>query len=199
MNPFISKIYCTTTLAFMVLSQNLFATSSNLGIAEKLMIPQETSEFSSVDMNETRVRIPLVLTPYKSVATKGVAGEDGATTIPQIAEQHVLRARIDKPNQFYVGDFRVETNPKRLMKKTGRYVIQLDVFRRYGEFGQLEELMGSVDLVGVLRKQEANVYVLDGVGKRKFRDKRGLAMLDVTAGVLPKIPEVSAPISTLTK
>jgi hypothetical protein len=72
------------------------------------------------------------------------------------------------------------------IKETRRYEIRLSLYRRYGAYDLLEELVGHVDLAGVLEKQEETIYVLKGVARQRIRDKFGFPLLDVVAGYDPE-------------
>ena len=99
--------------------------------------------------------------------------------------RHTLRARLNKVNHFFVGDFHVETRPQSWVKQSRRYKIKLTVYRRYGAFGQLEENIGSVDLAGVLEEQDQNVFILYGSTAKRLRNKFGQPVLDLVAGYRP--------------
>jgi hypothetical protein len=71
----------------------------------------------------------------------------------------------------------------------------LEVFRRYGEAGQLEESLGSVTLTGILDKQDDGLYMLQGTARRIFRDKSGAPIIDIEAGLHPQDEERGTAIS----
>jgi hypothetical protein len=132
-----------------------------------------------------RVRIGLRLTPFKKVVTQA---RDGAATtrfVPLEPLRHTLRAQLNKVNHFFVGDYHVETQPLSWVRQSRRYQVRLKVYRRYGAFGQLEEMVGNADLSGVLEEQEANVFVLLGVARQRLRDKFQNPVLDIVAGYTP--------------
>jgi hypothetical protein len=132
-----------------------------------------------------KVRIGLRLTPFNKIVTKARDGQVSTRYIPGEALRHTLRARLNKMNHFFVGEWHLETVPLKWVQKTRRYEVRLNVYRRYGAFGQLEESVGSVDLAGVLDEQKDNVHVLLGVARQRLRDKEGNPYLDVVAGFAP--------------
>ena len=132
-----------------------------------------------------RVRIGLRLTPFKKVVTRHADGSTETRFIPGEPLRHTLRARLNQGNHFYVGDWHVETIPTKWIQKTRRYEVQLNLYRRYGAFGQLEENVGSVVLSGDLEEQADGVHVLVGVVRQRLRDKFGNPYLDVIAGSQP--------------
>ena len=146
-----------------------------------------------------RVRIGLRLTPFKRVGTEGRDGTVDQRFVPMEPLRHTLRARLNAPNHFFVGDYHVESKPLKWVKKSRRYEVQLDVYRRYGAFGQLEEFLGSVDLNGVLDEQEAKVFVLYGVARTRLRDKFGNPILDVVAGFQPGAGAADGPALSATE
>lgn len=129
-----------------------------------------------------KVRIGLRLTPFKKVVTRHPDGSTETQYIAAEALRHTLRARLNQANHFYVGEWHVVTAPVKWVQKTRHYEVQLQLNRRYGAFGQLEENVGSVLLSGVLEEQEDHVHVLIGAVRQRLRDKFGNPYLDVVAG-----------------
>lgn len=162
--------------------------------------PEQAKVINEKDkaLGPARVRIGLRLTPFKKVVTRGRDGTTDTRYVPGEVLRHTLRARLNKTNHFFVGDWHVESVPTRWIKKSRRYEVRLNFYRRYGAFGQLEENVGSVDVVGVLDEQEDNVHVLLGVGRKRLRDKFGSPYVDVVAGFSPATAEV-APRQGLSK
>lgn len=129
-----------------------------------------------------QVRIGLRLTPFKKITTKLRDGSDETRFLPAEPLRHTLRARLNKTNHFFVGEWHIETVPTKWINKTRRYEVRLNVYRRFGAFGQLEESLGSVDLAGVLEQQEDRLFVLLGVARKRLRDKFQNPSLDIVAG-----------------
>lgn len=129
-----------------------------------------------------RVRIPLTLQSWTTVSTKGRDGSNLDSRIAQKPVSHVLRARLEKPNDFYVGDWRIQTTPIRWLKNTGQYQVRLELYRRYGESGQIEESVGTMNLTGILQKQADGLFLLQGNAKRRFTDSMGLPLASLDAG-----------------
>ena len=132
-----------------------------------------------------KVRLGLRLTPFKKVTTRGRDGTVDTRYVPVEPLRHTLRARLNVTNHFFVGEWHIETVPVKWVKKTRHYELRLDIYRRYGAFGQLEENVGSVNLAGILEDQGDNVHVLIGVARKRLRDKFGNPYLDVVAGFSP--------------
>src|SRR5439155_302280 len=121
----------------------------------------------------------------KKVVTRTREGETETRFVPMEPLRHTLRARVDKVNHFFVGDYHLESKPQRWVRKSRRYEVELAVYRRYGAFGQLEEYLGSTTVSGILEEQERNVFVLYGVGRKRLRDKFQAPVLDIVAGFQP--------------
>jgi len=132
-----------------------------------------------------KVRIGLRLTPFRQVVTQDRNGRSVEHSMPLEALRYTLRARLNKVNHFFVGKWHIETTPEQWVRTTRHYVVKLDIYRRYGAFGQLEENVGSLQLRGVLDEGENNVHVLLGVARVRLRDKFGRPVLDVVAGFAP--------------
>lgn len=159
-----------------------------------------------VEMAQPRVRIGLRLTPYGKTVVKDSKGIPQESYVAREPIRHTLRARLNKVNHFYMGEWHVETSPKHMIKQTKGYVVTLRIYRRYGAFGQLEEHVGSVDLAGTLDPQSDTIYVLNGIARQRLRDKFGFPYLDVVAGYSPSgndaqntppTPIQSAPAKTI--
>ncbi len=172
---------------FMVLglsiAQNaLGATSSQLGVAASNTynrpddLPLETP-------SSQRVRIPMTFKTWSDVETRDPNGKMQRTRIAGKPVSQVLRARIERANDFFLGDYRIKTTPVRWLKRSHQYQVKLELFKRLGEDGAIEESLGSVTLTGVLEKQDDGLYLLNGSARRLFRNRTGDPILDLDAGM----------------
>ncbi len=163
--------------------------------AAKWIAPQAEAAKSENERNDhpIRVRIGLRLTPFKKVLAKSREGVNETHYVPMEPLRHTLRARLNKANHFFVGDYHVETKPLKWIRKSRRYEVQLDLYRRFGAFGQLEEFVGSVQLNGVLEEQEDKVFVLLGTARQRFRDKFQNPVIDLVAGFQPGVAGPTGP------
>lgn len=143
-----------------------------------------------------RVRIGLRLTPFKKVVSRDQKGVATPRYVPIEPLRHTLRARLNKLNHFFIGDWHVETKPLKWIRKSRRYEVRISIYRRYGAFGQLEEFAGSVDLAGVLDEQDDNTHVLLGVVRRRLRDKMNNPLVDIVAGFAPAPAGGPGPVAT---
>lgn len=185
-------------------SQEFVSTASpdRIGESEKYLQNKNKPQFSSkipaahgivthqdlVEAAQPRVRIGLRLTTFVKTMSKGAQGKTLESYVTREPMRHTLRARLNKVNHFYLGSWHVETTPLKWMRETRRYDIRLSLYRRYGAYDLLEELIGHVDLSGVLEQQEENIYVLKGSVRERIRDKFGFPLLDVVAGYEPQGP-----------
>lgn len=160
---------------------------SSLG-PKRLAEPLHPSSQDPETFQGPRVRIGLRLTPFIKVVQREENGQQTTRFVPAEPIRHTLKARINGINHFFVSDWHIETKPIKWIKKTGRYDIKLTFYRRFGAFGQLEDLVGSVDLAGTLDLEKDQVYVLIGVVRQRLRDKLGSPYLDVVAGFAPPPP-----------
>ncbi len=170
--------------------------STSTGPKARWIAPEaeQAKEINSKDTQPAKVRIGLRLTPFRKVVTKNRDGTVDDRYVPIEPLRHTLRARLNKTNHFFVGEWHVETEPTKWVRKTRHYEVRLNIFRRYGAFGQLEENVGKVDLSGTLDEEKDNVHVLIGTVRQRLRDKFGHPYLDVVAGFAPgadKGPELS--------
>lgn len=163
--------------------------------AAKWVAPQPEAAKAENERGDhpVRVRIGLRLTTFKKVAAKTREGAAETHFVPMEPLRHTLRARLNKSNHFFVGDYHIETKPQKWVRKSRRYEVQLDLYRRYGAFGQLEEFVGSVKLNGVLEEQADQVYVLLGTARQRFRDKFQNPVVDLVAGFQPGAPAANGP------
>lgn len=131
-----------------------------------------------------RVRIGLRLVPYRKLLYSGERGPETKFK-PDQAITHTLRARMDRPNHFFLGEYHIETNPIAWDKQAGIYKIKLNFFRRFGSYGQIEESIGALELNGRL-KGAKGLYVIHGLASAQFKDKRGQPVVDLIAGYAEK-------------
>lgn len=155
---------------------------------------EQAKELNEQSQQPAKVRIGLRMTPFKKVVTRNRDGSVDQRFVPIEPLRHTLRARINKTNHFFVGEWHIESEPTKWVRKTRHYEVKLNIYRRYGAFGQLEENVGTVELAGTLDEERDNVYVLLGTARKRLRDKAGHPYLDVVAGFAPgaeKGPSVS--------
>ena len=155
--------------------------SADFGIAQvgKRPVPA-VSQDVVVKPSSPRVRIGVKLTPFQLKA--GTKNAKKPQFVKAQTVRQTLRARIDRENHFFVGDWHIQTKPVTWVKRSRSFTVRMDVYRRYGAFGQLEEKVGSLDVKGVLHRQDSNLYVLKGASRKRFRNKFGHPILDLVAG-----------------
>jgi hypothetical protein len=165
--------------------------------APTLQVPGAAAAAAAAAQQPAKVRIGLRLTSFEKIVARGEGGATETRFVPMEPLRHVLRARLNKMNHFYVGDWHVQTEPTKWVRKTRAYEVRLSIYRRYGAFGQLEEQVGTVDLAGVLTPQPENVFVLNGVARQRLRNRFGQPVLDVVAGYggPTETPATNAPIA----
>ncbi len=144
------------------------------------------------DADAPRVRIPLVIRGFERVpaATTGAAGRGSReVTIPRRAQEFNLRARIDRPNHFYFGDWHVETIPGG-KTEAGELRLRLSLSRTFGEDHDLEEHVGDLDVQGSLSRVEPGLFAFLGKGGSRFTGRNGELAADIriNGGGAPAAP-----------
>jgi hypothetical protein len=168
--------------------------STDLGVARSSVYEGGSNESLSTQKTQ-RVRIPVSLKGWNELDAKAQDGSSKKARIPSKVISQVLRARIERANDFYLGQWRIQTTPTRWLKRSNQYQVRLEVFRRHGDQGQVEESLGSVLLTGMLNKQDDGLFVLEGTARRIFRDKVGTPILDLEAGMRPSDRPLGTSIS----
>lgn len=163
------------------MSSLAFAADTGAASEQLYNRPDAKQKIESMETMQ-RVRIPVILQAWSNITAKSRDGGKQDSRIAQKPVSHVLRARIEKTNDFYVGDWRIQTTPIRWIKATGQYQVRLELYRRYGEGGQIEENLGSVNLTGLLQKQADGLYLVHGSAKRRFTDSSGQPVASLQIG-----------------
>ncbi|MEZ4743118.1 MAG: hypothetical protein R3B45_11850 [Bdellovibrionota bacterium] len=132
-----------------------------------------------------KVRIGLRLTPFRKVVYATKNGQTLTKYRPDPMLARTLRARINKVNHFFFDEFHVETKPLNWSKEKKILKMRLKINRVYGPYGKVEEKLGHIDITGRLTGQDG-LYVLEGVGRGRFVDKRKNPVVDVVAGYMAK-------------
>ncbi len=144
-----------------------------------------TSHTADVDFaaeaNVSRVRIPLTIKGFERVPAAGSGGAaNGArdVTIPRRAQQFNLKARLDRPNHFYFGDWHFETLPTG-KTPSGEVQIKMSLSRTFGDDHELEEHVGDMDLQGGIARGEPGVYDFMGKAGARFTGRSGDTLVEI--------------------
>jgi hypothetical protein len=97
-------------------------------------------------------------------------------------KRHVLRARLNKINHFYLDNYHVETKPISLVKASNQVRMRLTISRTHANEKKMEELLGSIEVAGKLHKTGENLYMLRGEAGKRLLHPSGQPMVDVVAG-----------------
>lgn len=143
-----------------------------------------------------RVRIGFRMAVYEPVVVRNRTGASSTRYLRRNPIQHTLRARVEQINHFYVGEWHIETIPQKVVNQTRRYEVRLNFYRRFGDAGDVEEKVGSLDLGGFLEEQDkqSRLFVLQAYRETQFRDPLGNPIADVVAGYRPN-PDPPAMLS----
>ncbi|MFW7379393.1 MAG: hypothetical protein ACOH5I_11335 [Oligoflexus sp.] len=131
-----------------------------------------------------QVRIPLELRPYEKILAQR-PGQSGKQIEYRVIKplKHVLRARMERTNHFYVGEWHIESVPVRWIKEERTLELNLRVYKRYGDSQELEELVGNLQLTGNLKGTgDQAVYTFTGQGAQRFLSKHGHPIVDLVVG-----------------
>jgi hypothetical protein len=159
------------------------AQATDTGLADTWMMAKGKSETVQIPENQVeRVRIPLTLVSYNSLVSKSADGSKAIAKIPTKPVHHILRARLEKQNDFYVGSLRVLSTPIRWVKSSQTYQAKFEIYKRLGEGGTVEEPVGTMYLQGKLQKQSDGLYSIAGSSRRKFTDANGQPTLEIALG-----------------
>jgi len=157
-----------------------------------------TSEFDlDAEAQVPRVRIPVTIRGFErvpAVASGAAARGSRDVTIPRRAQELNLRARMDRPNHFYFGDWHVETLPGG-KTEAGELRMRMSLSRTFGEDHDLEEHVGDLDVQGSLSRVEPGVFAFLGKGGSRFTGRNGelAAEIRVNGGGAAAAPAASFP------
>ena len=128
-----------------------------------------------------RYRIPLKLVEYRPVVVKKTDGTLKSELKPFKQKQVTLRARIDIPNHFYIGEWHIETVPVKFTNHDKKYRLLVRFSKVYGVKGTLEESVGFLELDGNL-KGKNYLYQFHGYAKKTFKSKNLKLLLQIELG-----------------
>lgn len=129
----------------------------------------------------TMVRVGLRLIHYRKAALG--PGQSQITYLPGEVIKKTLRARIDKPNHFFIDSYHIETIPLKWIRKSHSYTMRLSLSRRSQQQPDVEKHLGYVDVKGSLRKQsQRSIYLLVGASSQTFFNHLREPYLKVVAG-----------------
>jgi hypothetical protein len=144
-----------------------------------------SSHTADVDLadeaNASRLRIPLTIKGFERVPAAGSgAAANGArdVTIARRAQHFNLKARMDRPNHFYFGDWHFETLPTG-KTPAGEVQIKMSLSRTFGEDHELEEHVGDMHLQGGIARSEPGVYEFIGKSGARFTGRSGDPLVEI--------------------
>lgn len=157
--------------------------------------PQHT-RMAQQKQRVARVRIAVSLTPFKKLAIKDRFGRVSETFKPTAEKKYNLRARIERPNHFYVGKWHIETIPLSWSRERQYLHMKLRFYKRYGDHKDLEEVIGSTEIRGPV-KGERFLYNFLGRKSLNIKNQLGQPVVNIVLGP-PPAPVVSATKPTKT-
>lgn len=127
-----------------------------------------------------RVRIHLRLVPYVKVIAKDKNLESYHAYRAVGKMQYTLRAKINRVNHFYIGNWHIETIPLSFNRRSKYYKLKLKLYKIYGNNSQLQEYVGSLTAEGGLVGGN-HLYTFNGHRASKFTDRAGnpICQLDI--------------------
>lgn len=140
--------------------------------------PVKTSN-KKLTPDKAKVRIALTLIPWQKFVPHNNRGQP---TYRRMKERKLtLRAALDRPSHFYVGDWHFVTRPVFWSRRARQYKIRLTIFQRLGKDRKVEERIGSLVAAGTL-KAYRDLYILQNFQKKTFKDADGNPRLRVVTG-----------------
>lgn len=148
-----------------------------------------TSHAADIDVGENRsiqrIRVPVTIRGFEKtpVVAMGSAAKDSKSVmIPRKAIHLNLKARADRPNHFYFGDWHLETTPQG-KTAAGEFRFRISLAKTFGENHDLEEHIGDIEVSGGLSHAEPGVFTFNGKKASRFRGAGGevVAELQVNA------------------
>lgn len=189
----ISEILWLGIIFGLLWSSPLWAINDQSGWSENQnILPHDDHELPSY--KGTMVRIGLNLTPYRKVSVgRGGGGGSQFNYLPAGTLRRTLRARIDKPNHFYIDGYHIETVPLRWVRPKREYTIRLSFAHRPNRSRSgVEKHLGYVDVRGHLKQSTPDVYLLIGANHKTFFNNLSEPFLRAVVGYgrvgVPSIP-----------
>lgn len=128
-----------------------------------------------------KVRIFVKLVPYRKVLMQDSKGVNFEEYKPVGKMKYTLRARIDRPNHFYLNDWHIETIPQMFSQSTKQFRVKLRFYKRYGTHQDLEEYVGNTTAEGILEGSNF-LYVLKTFKEEVFKNKYNQPILAIGVG-----------------
>lgn len=122
-----------------------------------------------------RVRVPVMIRAFEKtpMVTSGSAAKDSRSVmIPRKPVFLNLKARLDRANHFYFGDWHLETIPQGKTAE-GELRFKISLARTFGENHDLEEHLGDVEVRGGLSRIDAALLNFHGRRSSRFRGPGG--------------------------
>ena len=176
MNNYLIAIICLCLFPASAFSISKSQIPTNSANTADLSVPTEGQKTSTAG----KVRIGLKLSPFSKIQFQDASGKKKIKFKVDQELKRTLRARIDKPNHFVVGNYHVETIPLKWLKKTKDYAVRL-FSKRYGSYGEVEEHLGNLDVSGRLEGKDG-LFVLVGAKSTVIKNKSGEPILKAVAG-----------------
>lgn len=129
-----------------------------------------------------RLRVPVALTPWFKVVVTDKKGVKRHEVKAGPVMRRTLRARIERINHFYIGEWHIETVPMVWKKKTRTYSMKVRVYKRFGQDKDLEEYLGHFLVSGNLTGGKDLLYEFQGKQQRVFSNRGGEKILGVQVG-----------------
>lgn len=173
----------------------------------RVKLDASRSMYADVDLNPdsgsaARVRIPLQLIAYEQLKVTDAEGHLKIQNHAKSPMKHHLRARLDRPNHFYIANWHIESNPVKWDQLTHQFQVQLRFFQRLGDSQDMEEALGSMDVAGIL-EGTPSLMTLKAQGEKRFVDRQNIPLLDVILGhtgrqdvARSSLPQTEAPTKT---
>lgn len=140
------------------------------------------SSDNTQNKNDLNLRIFVKLIPYTKVVFLKNNHQTDYVVRQLKGLNHILRANLKETNNFYISNIHIETIPVTIDLKTNKYQLKMRFFSILDDSIDFEELIGFINVKGILYKDKEQVFNLYSNISHTFVDKNNTPVLTVHVG-----------------